>query len=82
MLIYIVCMKTTIDIPEAELEEAMRFLGAKTKREAVVAALQEFNRKRRMANLVKHSGTCDFDTNAEIEESEAAEARSGKGVGE
>ncbi len=74
-------MKTTIDIPEAELEDAMRFLGAKTKREAVVAALREFNRKRRMAGLVKHSGTCDFDTNAEIEEPEAAEAREETDIG-
>ena len=67
-------MKTTIDIPEAELEDAMRLLGAKTKREAVVTALWEFNRRRRMAGLIKHSGSCDFDTNAEIEEPEAAEA--------
>ena len=59
----------------------MRFLGVKTKREAVVTALREFNRKRRMANLVKYSGTCDFDTNAEIEESEAAERREGTDVG-
>ncbi len=74
-------MKTTIDIPEAELKDAMRFLGAKTKREAVVTALQEFNRKRRMATLVEHSDTCDFDTNAEIEDSEAAEAREGTAAG-
>jgi hypothetical protein len=66
-------MKTTIDIPENELEDAMRFLGAKSKREAVVTALREFNRRHRMAGLVKFSDTCDFDTNAEIEEAEAAE---------
>lgn len=60
-------MKTTVDIPEKELEEAMRFLGAATKREAVVTALREFNRRNRMARLVTLSGTCDFDTNADIE---------------
>ena len=62
-------MKTTIDIPEDELKEAMRFTKAKTKREAVVKALEEFNRRRRMAELVKYSGTFSdrFPTNEEIE---------------
>jgi Arc/MetJ family transcription regulator len=32
-------MKTTIDIPDAALADAMRYTGAKTKREAVVKAL-------------------------------------------
>ena len=43
-------MKTTIDIPENELREVMRFTKAKTKREAV-KVLEEFNRRRRMAEL-------------------------------
>ena len=51
-------MKTTIDIPVDELADAMRFTGAKTKREAVVTALSDFNRRRRMAELVKFAGTC------------------------
>jgi Arc/MetJ family transcription regulator len=52
-------MKTTVDIPEGDLADAMRFTRAKTKREAIVAAIQDFNRRRRMAELVKHAGTCD-----------------------
>ncbi len=68
-------MKTTIDIPEGELQEAMRFLGAKSKREAVVAALRDFNRRHRMAKLTRFSDSCDFDTNEQIEESETAERR-------
>lgn len=48
-------MKTTIDIPESELKDAMRFTGAKTKRAAVLAALTDFNRRRRMASLIRHS---------------------------
>jgi Arc/MetJ family transcription regulator len=51
-------MKTTIDIPDKELADAIRFTKAKTKREAVVIALQDFNRRRRMAELVKYRGTC------------------------
>lgn len=52
-------MKTTIDIPEQELADAIRFTKARTKREAVVIALTEFNRRRRMAELVKYAGTGD-----------------------
>lgn len=53
----------------------MRFLGAKSKREAVVTALQELNRRRRLAQLVRFSGRFDFDTNATIEEAEKAEEK-------
>lgn len=52
-------MKTTVDIPESDLADAMRFTRAKTKREAIVAAIQDFNRRRRMAELVKYAGTCE-----------------------
>ncbi|OGV74843.1 MAG: hypothetical protein A3K19_00700 [Lentisphaerae bacterium RIFOXYB12_FULL_65_16] len=51
-------MKTTIDIPEKELADAMRFTRAKTKRQAVVTALADFNRRQRMAGLTRHLGTC------------------------
>jgi hypothetical protein len=51
-------MKTTVDIPDQELEDAMRFTNARTKREAIVTAIVEFNRRRRMAELVKRAGTC------------------------
>ncbi len=62
-------MKTTIDIPERELKDAMRFTKARTKREAVVKVLEEFNRRRRMAELVKYAGSFSdrFPTNDEIE---------------
>lgn len=36
-----------------------RLTGAKTQREAVVAVITDFNRRQRMAELVKHAGTCD-----------------------
>ena len=49
-------MKTTVDIPEQALEEAMRHSGASTKREAVVLALEDFNRRRRLAKLVEQMG--------------------------
>ena len=60
-------MKTTLDIPENELQEALRHTGAKTKREAVVIALAEFNRRRRLQKLVERFGTLDdFMTQEEL----------------
>lgn len=52
-------MKTTVDIPEKALEEAMRLTGAKTKREAVVIAIEEYNRRRRLARLAGELGSFD-----------------------
>ncbi len=51
-------MKTTVDIPRRELEDAIRFTNAKTKREAIVGAIADFNRRMRMAELTRFSGTC------------------------
>jgi putative antitoxin of VapBC-like toxin-antitoxin system len=51
-------MKTTVDIPDADLEEAMRLSQAKTKRAAIIAAIQDFNRRGRLAELGKYAGTC------------------------
>ena len=52
-------MKTTVDIPSQELEDAMKFTQARTKREAVNLAIADFNRRMRMANLTRYAGTCE-----------------------
>jgi hypothetical protein len=52
-------LKTTVDIPDDELRDVIRFTRARTKREAIVAAISDFNRRRRLAELVKHAGTCE-----------------------
>ena len=51
-------MKTTVDIPDKELEDAIKFTKAKTKRDAIVGAIRDFNRRMRMAQLTRYSGTC------------------------
>ena len=51
-------MKTTVDIPADELEDAMRFTRARTKREAIVTAIADFNQRRRMAELAKRARSC------------------------
>jgi Arc/MetJ family transcription regulator len=52
-------MKVAFDIPDQELEEAMRLTGAKTQREAVVIALSELNRRRTLQQLADRFGTLD-----------------------
>lgn len=73
-------MKTTIDIPEKELRDAMRFTQAKTKREAVVTAIAEYNRQKRMAELLEYSGT--FTSLMSHEEMKEVERRRDRGRGE
>jgi Arc/MetJ family transcription regulator len=73
-------MKTTIDIPDADLADAMRFTGAKTKREAVVRAMQEFNRLERVRRVCALFGTFESTmTNDEIEAADVAEMQSRNG---
>lgn len=61
-------MKTSIDIPDNVLEEAMRYSGASTKREAILTAMRDFIRRRKMADLVRHEDTCeDLMTVEELE---------------
>lgn len=60
-------MKTTVDIPEDELKDAMRFTRARTKREAIVTALRDFNRRKRIAALTRHFGRSEtFMTHEEL----------------
>lgn len=50
-------MKTTIDIPDEELEEVMKLTGARTKKEAVVTAIVDFNRRKRLERVIGRLGT-------------------------
>ena len=61
-------MKITIDIPDAMMEEAMKFTGAKTKSEAVVTAMEQFNRLQRLRELnARLKGTfVDFMTQEDL----------------
>lgn len=50
-------MKTTLDIPDEELRDVIRFTGATTKRAAVVEAVSDYNRRQRLKALAKQLGT-------------------------
>jgi Arc/MetJ family transcription regulator len=61
-------MKTTIDIPDELLADAMKFTGAKTKRDAVVKAIESFNRLQKIESLIATAGTfADLPSNDELE---------------
>ena len=61
-------MKTTIDIPEKALKEAIKHTGAKTKRDAVVTAVEEFNRRRRLEEMAQrlHGSMPNFMTQEDL----------------
>jgi Arc/MetJ family transcription regulator len=61
-------MKTTIDIPDKLLRETIKRTNAKTKRDAVVTALEKFNRLQRLRELnAKLKGTfVDFMTQDDL----------------
>lgn len=61
-------MKTTLDIPRELLSEAMRLAGAKTKRAAVLAALDDFSKRGRMRELALRLGDSEtFMSAADLE---------------
>ena len=59
-------MKTTVDILDKELKELIRHTGARTKRDAIVTAISDFNRRKRLEKLVEQFGT--FDSVISLEE--------------
>jgi hypothetical protein len=60
-------MKTTVDIPDKMLDTLMKNTKARTKREAILAAITEYNRKTNMAALSDMIGTFEeFMTTEEL----------------
>jgi len=61
-------MKTTVDIPDQELADAIRFTNARTNSAAIVGASVYFNQRMRMAERTKYAGSCpDLVTPEEIQ---------------
>lgn len=61
-------MKTTIDIPEKVLAEVIRHTRAKTKREAILTAVEKYNRLQRLTRLNAriHGAFKDFMTQEDL----------------
>ena len=58
-------MRTTIDLDEDLVREAMTLLGVKTKREAVTRSLEALIRQRRRERLRARLGKVDLDLSLE-----------------
>lgn len=54
-------MRTTLDLPDALLEEAQRLLGFKSKTDTVVLSLTELVRRRRIEELKAMAGHVHLD---------------------
>lgn len=50
-------MKTSFDIPEETFSELMRRTKARTKREAVLVAIEDYNRRQRLADAAQLAGS-------------------------
>ncbi len=67
-------MKTTIDIPEKELQEVIQLTGASTKKQAVLEAIRDYARRHRLSEAAKILGTFDeFMTSEELESQRRAD---------
>ncbi len=62
-------MKTTLDIPEEKFTTVQSLYGLRTKREAVILALDELARRYKIERLVDQLGTfADFMTQDDLRE--------------
>jgi len=50
-------MKTTVDIPKEMLEDLIRNTSAKTKKDAILTAIGEYNYRKQSADLTRILGT-------------------------
>lgn len=56
-------MRTTLDLPENLLNEAMRITHAETKTAVIVLVLEELIRKSKISDLKKFNGKIELDIN-------------------
>jgi Arc/MetJ family transcription regulator len=52
-------MKTTIDISDQVMEQALLYTAAKTKKDAVRIAVEDYNRRQRLKRLAGQLGSFD-----------------------
>jgi len=53
-------MRTTLDLPEKLLREAMAVTQIPTKTKVIITALEDLVRKSKIANLKEHKGKVDL----------------------
>ncbi len=59
-------MRTTLDLPENLIEEAMKTSHIQTKTKVIITALEELIRKSKISELKKFKGKVDLDIDLDI----------------
>ncbi|GBE00406.1 hypothetical protein BMS3Abin07_02457 [bacterium BMS3Abin07] len=59
-------MRTTLDLPEKLLKEAMESTHIQTKTKVIITALEELIRKSKISELKNFKGKIDLDINLDI----------------
>lgn len=54
-------MRTTLDLPEELLKEAMQTTHIETKTKVIITALEELIRKSKISEIKKYKGKLDLD---------------------
>ncbi len=67
-------MKTTIDIPDSSFDVLMNLTQAGTKREAILTAVEDYNRRHQVKSVVASFGQWEMDSNEAIESADLADA--------
>jgi Arc/MetJ family transcription regulator len=72
-------MRATLNIPDELIKEAQEATGSKTKTEAIVIALKEVVRQKKVEELLALRGKIDIDYDWEAEETQELEAQKARG---
>jgi hypothetical protein len=59
-------MRTTLDLPENLLEEAMKTTHIQTKTQVIITALEELIRKSKISELKKFKGKVDLGIDLDV----------------
>ena len=58
-------MRTTLDLPEELLQEAMNSTHIQTKTRVIITALEELIRKTKISEIKKYKGKIDLDIDSD-----------------
>ncbi|MBL4701408.1 MAG: type II toxin-antitoxin system VapB family antitoxin [Phycisphaeraceae bacterium] len=59
-------MRTTLDLPESLIDEAMQITQIKTKTALIIQALEDIVRKNKVAGIKKFKGKIDLDIDLSV----------------
>lgn len=59
-------MRTTLDLPEDLISEAMKLSPHRTKTAVIIAALEDFIRKRHLQSLKRYRGKVDLEVDLDV----------------